>query len=675
MMLTPEEQERLNILIAEKQMAGEIVNQQNPMVPGGLTPDEQERLRQLQEEKKLAEAIYGQEQKDATNKFLENPEADLGITTRALHSIEPLQSNRIALLEREFGKENVLQDDEGNVFVMQEGVPRPVNAPGISIADVADVAGSLPETAGALAAGTVGAFATGGPGGVPATLAGGAAGSIARQATSAMLGVPQVAEAGERAVETGLSGLLAVGGQFVSSKAKGFVKDITRKLFPSKGFAKAGRVITKRNLGKATLGQQIGPESTVGDLEKVVAEVPLIGRKYRKEFQRQADNVARELKVDFGDFQDPKFSIADVGEAIKQKAGAKIAFLHDSSSALFDETINEVGDKVTIPGKKLEGAIRGLGIKMRLLDKAGNLKPHDAKSGLDAEDFKTMQGAFSSVLRSIRGTIDEGGDILMGQGRQYNDISVKEMDTIRKTITSMLAKEKRKGTYATSKLKDFETRLLRLTQEGLDAQDKGAAEKFKAARHGWKAYKDAKATAKKIGVDPTGKQVGSDVLPGNVFKNLDSLKNFTNATDRETVKEAAKTFLAKQIRDKSEENFIRPTKVLNILKEREDVFKRVFGDQKYSDMIELLEFDKNLKIPVNPSRTFTTKMKTTVEGFLMGLGQRGLLEFLSGAVELPAGVLKGTIRVSPTSQKLKRKAAISVREDKKTSRQKAVEGY
>jgi hypothetical protein len=140
-------------------------------------------------------------------------EANLGIINRARYSIEPLQSNRKALLVQEYGQENVQEDDKGNLWLKQNNEIRPINREGLSMADVAEFAGALPELSGA-AVGLIGGAVAGAPaagvGAIPAAIAGGAAGgalgSAARQALSAGLATPQVAGAGERASEVLLSG-------------------------------------------------------------------------------------------------------------------------------------------------------------------------------------------------------------------------------------------------------------------------------------------------------------------------------------------------------------------------------------------------------------------------------------------------------------------------------------
>lgn len=164
-------------------------------------------------------------------------EAKLGFINRTRFSIEPIQSNRAALLSQEYGPENVLTDKDGNLFVKQEGVFKPVNMEGFSAADVADFAGSLPEAAGSTVGFAAGAIGGGGALSIPAAIgagaAGGAVGSVFRQGLSAALGTPQVATKKERATELGVSAAFGGGASTVGAGVKAaspYVKSATKRL-------------------------------------------------------------------------------------------------------------------------------------------------------------------------------------------------------------------------------------------------------------------------------------------------------------------------------------------------------------------------------------------------------------------------------------------------------------
>jgi hypothetical protein len=164
-------------------------------------------------------------------------EAELGFVNRARFSIEPIQSNRAALLSQEYGPENVLTDKDGNLFLKQDGVFKPVNMEGFSAADVSDFAGSLPEAAGSTVGFAAGAIGGGGVASVPAAIglgaAGGAVGSAFRQGLSAALGTPQVATKKERAMEVGVSAAFGGGASAVGAGVKAvspLVKSATKRL-------------------------------------------------------------------------------------------------------------------------------------------------------------------------------------------------------------------------------------------------------------------------------------------------------------------------------------------------------------------------------------------------------------------------------------------------------------
>ena len=211
MPLTPQEQSELNLIESELMSRGG----QSRAPTGGLTPQEQAELLQIENELTS---------RQAAPKIDTDTEASLGFVNRARFAIEPLQSNRIALLQQEYGQENVMQDAQGNPFVNINGTFQPANVEGFSAADVADFAGAIPEGVGSLIGGAAGFVGGGGVGSIPAAIglgaAGGAVGSIARQGLSAALGTPQVATPIERVTETGLSGAFGAAGAGVGAGIK-----------------------------------------------------------------------------------------------------------------------------------------------------------------------------------------------------------------------------------------------------------------------------------------------------------------------------------------------------------------------------------------------------------------------------------------------------------------------
>lgn len=212
MALSPQEEQELAAIESELQA------RQSPQSSSGLTQEEEFELAQIEQE-------LAARQQNPQAEVNPKREADLGFFNRARYALEPLESNRKALLVQEFGEQNVQQDDKGNIYVRQGDQFRPVNKEGLSFADATEFAGALPEMAGSAAGmimgGTAGAVATGGVASIPAAIklgaVGGGLGSLARQGISALAGTPQVATIGERVAETGMSagisGLFAGGGQ------------------------------------------------------------------------------------------------------------------------------------------------------------------------------------------------------------------------------------------------------------------------------------------------------------------------------------------------------------------------------------------------------------------------------------------------------------------------------
>lgn len=242
MALSSEEEQELASIEQELQA------RQAPQQSSGLTPEEEFELATIDQE------LATREQAPAASV---NPsrEASLGFVNRARYAIEPLESNRMALLAQEYGQENIQQDDKGNVYLKQNGQFRPVNKPGFSTADVADFAGALPEMAGGVVGMGVGAVGGGGVASIPLAMglgaAGGGLGSIVRQGTSALLGTPQVATVVERASETGLSA--GIGGAF------GGAGQALKLAAPSiKSGAKSVADVFKRGVQKVPGAQSVG---------------------------------------------------------------------------------------------------------------------------------------------------------------------------------------------------------------------------------------------------------------------------------------------------------------------------------------------------------------------------------------------------------------------------------
>lgn len=169
-------------------------------------------------------------------------EANLGFINRAKYSIEPLESNRRALLVEQYGAENVEQDPSGNVWVTKDGTKRPVNRQGASFSDIPEFAASTIEAVPAAIGSAAGLFAGAGFASVPAAIvmgaAGGAAGSITRQGISALLGTPQIAKPIERVAETGLSAVFGGGASALGAGAKALKEPIKRGLSNAAQFTK-----------------------------------------------------------------------------------------------------------------------------------------------------------------------------------------------------------------------------------------------------------------------------------------------------------------------------------------------------------------------------------------------------------------------------------------------------
>lgn len=655
-MLTPAEQIELAQLEAEEKQS--LIRPPS----NNLTPQEQAELEQLEAEEKFAMTQAPQAVNDAPLKVSQN-EANLGLVNRAKYSIEPLESNRRAFLQQQFGAENVIENDKGELFLKQGNELRPINASGPSMADLAEFAGSTPEMAGAV----IGGIAGFGPASIPGAAAGGAAGAVIRQGASALLGTPQIATPLERVTDVGLSAALSAGGQFIANKGKQFAKTLINKFRPAVGqnIDKAAKVIIDQNLGTPTLGQQIGPGSQIAKMEKDLANVPFFGKEIRKQFNEQADNVVKELKSSIGDFASDKFKREEVGANIKQLARGKVKFLHDASSALFEQ-VDEVAGNVSLPSKKLTNELMNTGKNLRLLTPSGELSGYNARSGLDEETFKQLQRTLSNVVRGIRNTADDNGASLVGQGLPAKDITIKELNLIRQSVTKTLSSPSIRGTNAERYLRTFEQSLLDLTESGLNKVDPTAGGMFKAARAGWAEFRSfeklldkSKLAAKEFG------ELSDDLVTRDMFKNMQSVIDYEKIVGKEAVREAAENHLAGIVRKSSKDlnsDFISSAQVLNALKNNESSFKHVFGAKKFNQVVDLLSFDKGLKLLNNPSGTDTTGMRSDlVKTLKRGVYLKTVLGVLKGGIVIPEKTIKAVARFSPQAQEFKRESSFFMR--------------
>lgn len=633
--LTPEERQRLAVLEQEEAalVSNAPISQSGPVVP--LSPEEQQRLAVLEQEEA---ALSGQARVNPRD------EADLGFLTRVKYAIEPIESNRRALLTQQFGAENVKEDEKGDVYIRQGDTFLPVNKDGLSFTDLTDVAGSLPESLGAGAGAVLGLGAAS----VPGAIVGGATGSALRQSLSGLLGTPQVATPMERATETGLSGAFGGLGAFAGNKLKEGAKKLAptlSKFMPNlkkDAFGERLQSIAKKEgIPELSQAQLMGEKSRELELEKILQKRPLFGYSTRKKVGSQVKKIKENLKDVVGDFVDLDSSVADTGRDIKAYARAQVDAIKNVSQSLYDE-VGAAGAQYSIPAKEVRSKFVNNVSKLdlRLLDKKGNPLPYSIKSGLTPDQFTNVQGVVMDVMQGI--------------GKEATNAN--DMDVLRKVVQSHISESKRKG-FSDVALIKLREGLLDTTDEMLDVVESRfktsgntkLKEKHKMARQLWAEYSNKDDVLAKKSV------LGLDELPDenvieSIFSDSKKADQFISIVDKETAEKAAMKYLNDLIRKKAG---ARGQVEVKALRETIDKKKHILG--KVIDPKKIQKIKDNLRVlqtigeSVNPPNS-------GLIGVATDLSPQALIE---GAVALGESKLRGSGRkIGKGLQKATKNASI-----------------
>lgn len=644
MPLTPAEQQELAQLEQEEQMAQSLMQAPPVPAPGNLTPEEQAELAMLEQEEAMAQQFMAQNPQPKETPIDREDEADLGFGTRAKYAIEPLESNRRALLIEKFGQENVMEDENGDVFIRQNGEFRPVNASGLSFADVVDFAGATPEMVGAGAGAILGM----GVGSIPAAAAGGVAGSAARQGISALLGTPQVAPASERAGELALSGAFSAGGAVVG---KG-VKTAAKKLFPRFRVDNAFKDTAKKVGIKPTRAQLAGGRDL--EVEKALAETPVFGRKVRKIYENQIKEIKDNVSKQVGDFADVDFDRIGAGGAVKERASAINDAIKSKAGQLFDE-FAEKGQSVSVPAREFKNSLakqfQGLG----LVNKNGELLEHSAKTGLTETQFNRLQGIANKVLKQIERSGEKLADDVAGYSNSkellegavnFNDparqmINAADVNTIRKFIDANIKEGAQAGVDDVALIKLREG-LMNVTEDMLGAQDKQLKRNFRAARGLWKQYLDNRNILEKE-LKLTGKKSLSDEkVLDRVFRDRKSVQMLKKVSDPETTKQAGDNFIKNILSKKiGGEDQISARGAINTIRQKREAIKEAIGKESYDKLMANLEYLDRIGKPINPSKTGILELRTALmRGAGLKLNQAGRRKVANLVEDLPENSAK-----------------------------------
>lgn len=581
-------------------------------MPSGLSSDEENELMAIEQE--LA-------RRQSAPVGVSPYEADLGFINRVRYSLEPLQSNRMALLAQQFGPENVVADEKGDVFIKQGNQYRPVNAPGASFADVTEFAGALPEMVGAGAGALVGM----GPASIPGAAIGGAAGSAARQAMSALVGTPQVATPVERLTEVGTSAAFSAGGAAIGKGAKKIYEYVSPKLkslLPSFKPDAVGRrmvdIAKRENIPAPTFGQIAGGRDLA--TEKALLERPLFGRGIRKQVNKQVEAIKSNLKNMTGDFIEAEGREEAAGALVKGQAQSKIKAIKDTASSLFDKIAKE-GEDVVVDSQWLESKMLKNMKQFGMISDTGELIPHSSRSGLTEAQYSRLQGIFKKVL-------DDSFQSRQGLGK----LSANSINTMRKFVDANIKEGGRLG-YDDAILVKFRESLNDLTENMLEMKSPKLSSEFKQARALWHTKLDLEDKAKSLFGGFDEKSLSDEKVINRIFRDKKNVKLLRDLTDDNTVKEAGLTHLNNILRKKlGGRDQIGARSALNSIKEQSRAIIESVGYKNYKKIRDNLLYLDQIGASINPSRTFITELMTDLSpkalttGTLQSLQRQGRIK-------------------------------------------------
>lgn len=569
-----------------------------------------------------------------------NREASLGFVNRSRYAIEPLESNRKALLIQEFGEENVQQDRDGNVFIKQNGQFRPVNKEGFSFADVADFAGATPEVVGGLVGTAAGVVGGAGAASIPAAIglgiAGGAAGSAARQGLSSILGTPQVANVGERVAETGMSGafggLGAAGGMAVKGAAK-FAKpylddgiDGVANVFKRKpqvaqtleqelsntlensskvsinpefenavkydtgeglmsrdvvaeSFKNLDDIASRQNLPRPTYAQAAGGRAI--EAEGKIMETPLIGGRVRKQVDNQLKAVKNNIEKEVGKFIDEDSTGTEVGLATKDIALGIVRSTKKMSQELYGK-VDELGANAMIGKKVLANKYRDTAGELGLMEPDLSRSAFAADTGLTRDEFNTLQGALFDGFEAIN-------------KNPSPKIRVQAVNGLLKTIKGTAdSLDKKSNAYRI--LNQFKVQLEDTMEGILNREHPKLGEVYKEATRGWRKYRNDEEFLENFLPD------GVENIVKKTMGNSDNVKRMKELVGEKHVKEIGRSYVRDILGGLSKSGVARADSALTAVKKNKAVIVESMGGEAYGNLVDNLYYLNRLNQPLNVSR-------------------------------------------------------------------------
>lgn len=642
-------------------------------------------------------------------------EASLGFGNRAQYAIEPIQSNRKAFLEEEFGKDNIMEDKHGELYLKQNGAFHPLNKKGFSTADVADFAGATPEIAGGVAGALIGTPA--GPvGAVGVGAAGGALGSVARQGLSAMIGTPQVANAGERAIETGLSAAFGgVGGgighgiKAVAPEVKQGISQIIKNLKKPSGevaetigeniskasmdtaYQSAGKLIpnfekqtaqeimgnvadqsgrgvvqeeakklseiaAREGIEKPTYAQAAQGKALIAEAK--ILDLPVISGKVRKIYDGQLKKIKDNLEGITGKFIDVESDADVVGAAMREMAETSIEATKKASSELYQQ-VEEEGANAMIGKRAFYNKFRDKAGELGLINPDGSMAKYAADSSFTRDTFNKLQEVMFDGLDALKNTPSD-------------KIRFESANALRKTVKGYAEELASSNPNASRLLKGFGKELDQTVEGILNREAPKLGEKFKQANSGWYKFKNDEELFSSI---TRGGKLDDEKIVKTVMSGTKNIEKMKELIGEDRVKEIGKTYVRDLLAPLGKSGIARADSALTAIKKQRAQIVSAIGEEKYTRLVDNLHFLNRTGQPLNVSRASLYNILDN-----RGAGFKDLTLKLAGTAKTIAeskgttltkaakdSVIETTSKIIPTSSKGLSSAANVLTDDSQRS--------
>lgn len=655
MALTFKEAQEMKALEAEESQALSMQPKRSPS-NSGLSLSEQRELESLEAEE--SQFLNNQNTSNSTA----DAEAELGFINRARYALEPISSNREALLRQEYGDKNVVNQN-GELYLKQYGKLRPVNESGFSMADVADFAGALPETLptalGSFIGGAGGAVvgAPAGPGAIASGAAGlaagravgGGLGSIFRQATSAAVGTPQVATLPERLQETAISAGSSVVGGKIADVAIPYLSKVPgiRSLFSGEGKT-IGKQAIKEEIPQSleqTLSMELNPiasdaiesvnyprEVIDQQLEKLkgiaqrqglpeptyaqaaggkailaegkLMETPLVGGKVRSQVDKQLKAVKEKLENLAGKFIDGDSTAYEVGLATKELAQTNEQVQKKMAQELYQKVESE-GQNAFIGKSTFFNKYRDFAGKHGLINPDLTPSKYAADTGLTRSEFNELQSIVFDAMIALKNT-------------KSPKIRFDSVNALRKTLNSASEELSDKSPNAARLLNELVTEINSTSERVLSKEAPKLGEVFKEANRNWAIYKDFQNFNKSI----FSEGMGEEKIVKKLLSDSAKVEKMKEVIGQERVREVGISYIKDILEPLSKSGVARADSALSLVKKNSAQIKAAIGESDYVKLTETLYYLNRVNQPLNISRASLYSLLDESKGGIKGFVAR-----------------------------------------------------